>query len=600
MSVEQSRPDFVRTGVFALRLIWSADPRRFAGVVAVQLLTAIGLTVSLLLIRHVLGIGLAAGTDVGAAGRVVLPGVLVVLAVQAAGSVLRSISQGWQRVLAVKTDRHLIDLVLRSAGRADLASYDDPAFYDRLQRAIFASRSEPITLVTGLAVFLRAGLGLIAVAGAFLALAWWLLPLCLLALLPVLVAARKERDARYRLHTSLAENRRGREYLERVLTSRDDAKEVKALDLGGTLRDRWSRAYREEIRLTIQVHRDHLRRGIAARLLSDGVTAAIVGAGWLLVHRGLIDLATALAVLTALLLLSLRMKATAFLAGTLGDTLIYLSDMRKFVTGPAEDEPAAAPYEGGFAKLTVDRVSFTYPGAAEPVLRQISLTLRRGEVVALVGSNGSGKTTLAKMLAGLYSPTDGQIRWDGVPVRDKATLRSAAAVVFQDFIRFKLAARDSITLGRPELPPDTAATIRAAQRAGIDHKLQNLPAGYDTPLSAEYVGGVDLSLGQWQRLALARAFYRNSPYVILDEPAASLDAQAEADLFDRVRDLFAGRTVLLISHRFSNVRRADHIYVLENGEILEHGTHESLLAEAGRYAHLYHLQADAYQPDPTS
>ncbi|MEV8375926.1 ABC transporter ATP-binding protein [Kribbella sp. NPDC056861] len=599
MSVEQSRPDFLRTGLFALRLIWRADPRRFTAVVAVQLVTAVGLTASLLLIRHVLGIGLATGTNVGAAGKMVLPGVLIVLAVQAAGSVLRSVSQGWQRVLAVKTDRHLIDLVLRSAGRADLASYDDPAFYDRLQRAIFASRSEPITLVTGLAVFLRAGLGLIAVAGAFLALAWWLLPLCLLALLPVLVAARKERDARYRLHTSLAENRRGREYLERLLTTRDDAKEIKALDLGSTLRDRWSRGYGEEIRLTIEMHRDHLRRGIAARLLSDGVTAAIVAAGWLLVHQGLIDLATALAVLTALLLLSLRMKATAFLAGTLGDTLIYLADMRQFVDRQDDDEPAAiAPDEDGFSTLTADRVSFAYPGASEPVLRQISLTLRRGEVVALVGSNGSGKTTLAKLLAGLYSPADGQIRWDGVPVEDKATLRNSAAVVFQDFIRFKLAARDSITFGRPGLPPDAAAASHAAQRAGIDQKLENLPAGYDTPLSAEYVGGVDLSLGQWQRLALARAFYRNSPYVILDEPTASLDAQAEADLFDRVRDLFAGRTVLLISHRFSNVRRADHIYVLENGEILEHGTHESLIAEAGRYAHLYNLQADAYQPDP--
>ncbi len=410
MSVEHSRPDFLRTGVFALRLIWRADPRRFAAVLAVQLVTAIGLTASLLLIRHVLGIGLATGADVGAAGRVVLPGVLVVLAVQAAGSVLRSISQGWQRVLAVKTDRHIVDLVLRSAGRTELASYDDPAFYDRLQRAIFASRTEPVTLVAGLAVFLRAGLGLIAVAGAFLALAWWLLPLCLLAVLPVVVAARKERDARYRMHTSLAENRRSREYLERLLTSRDDAKEIKALDLGGTLRDRWRRAYREEIRLTTQVHRDHLRLGIAARLLSDGVTAAIVGVGWLLVHQGLIDLATALAVLTALLLLSLRMKATAFLAGTLGDTLIYLADLRNFVDESDQDEPAATtPYDGDFATLTADRVSFAYPGAGEPVLRQISLTLRRGEVVALVGANGSGKTTLAKILAGLYTPTDGQI-----------------------------------------------------------------------------------------------------------------------------------------------------------------------------------------------
>jgi ATP-binding cassette subfamily B protein len=228
-------------------------------------------------------------------------------------------------------------------------------------------------------------------------------------------------------------------------------------------------------------------------------------------------------------------------------------------------------------------------------LRNVTLTVEPGQVVALVGSNGSGKTTLAKILAGLFPPSTGRLLHDGSDVVDAARLRASTAVLFQDFVRYRLSATDNIALGAPADAPDPERIRAAARQAGLDQVLDSLPHGYDTVLSKEFTGGADLSLGQWQRLALARAFYRDAPFVILDEPTASLDAQAEADLFTDIRRLFAGRGVLFISHRFANIRTADQIYVLDTGRIAEQGTHDSLMRLDGRYARLFRLQAAGYR-----
>ena len=219
-----------------------------------------------------------------------------------------------------------------------------------------------------------------------------------------------------------------------------------------------------------------------------------------------------------------------------------------------------------------------------------------GEVVALVGENGSGKTTLASLLAQLYEPSSGCIEWDGVDTAefDAVAARERIAVIFQDFVKYPLTARENIGVGKVSAIDDLEGVHDAARHAGAAAFLESLPAGYETMLSKAFEGGQDLSIGQWQRVAIARAFFRDAPFVILDEPTSALDPRAEHDLFARIRELLQGRTVLLISHRFSSVRSADRIYVMRSGQVIEHGTHDELMATAGLYQELFELQASAY------
>jgi ATP-binding cassette, subfamily B, bacterial len=228
----------------------------------------------------------------------------------------------------------------------------------------------------------------------------------------------------------------------------------------------------------------------------------------------------------------------------------------------------------------------------------VSLEIRRGQVVALVGENGSGKTTIAKLLAGLYTPTSGAITWDGVDVAtmDAGSLRSSVGVLFQDFVKYALTAAENIGVGRTERTADDGAVRSAARRAGAESFILRLKDGYATQLGAQYWGGSELSIGQWQRLAMARAFFRDAPLLILDEPTASLDPRAEAQLFEDIRELYRGRTVVVISHRFSSVRTADRIYVLAEGKVVEEGDHKSLMEQHGLYAELYTMQASAFGP----
>jgi ATP-binding cassette subfamily B protein len=255
-----------------------------------------------------------------------------------------------------------------------------------------------------------------------------------------------------------------------------------------------------------------------------------------------------------------------------------------------------ATVDAPFRRLVVENVSFTYPGTDRAVLREVSLEIRAGEVVALVGVNGCGKTTLAKLLCQLYRPQSGRILWDVTDTAsiDPRSTRKSIAVVFQDFVRYQLDARANVALGRPGRPDDWGAVVEASRSAGAHEFLAALPRGYDTVLSRAFAGGEDLSIGQWQRVALARAFYRDAAFLVLDEPTAALDARAEQDLFESLRQLCRGRSVLFISHRLSSVRSADRIYVLDHGEIVEQGSHDDLVVTGGLYAELFTLQAAAY------
>ncbi len=242
-------------------------------------------------------------------------------------------------------------------------------------------------------------------------------------------------------------------------------------------------------------------------------------------------------------------------------------------------------------------VHFRYPGTTEDALHGVSLQIGAGEVVALVGENGSGKTTLAKLISHVFTPTSGRILWDGVDAQDLPAqeVRSHIAVIFQDFVRYQLSARENIGFGRPEAMEDMQGIVEAAERGGAHPFLTRLPQEYDTLLGKSFWGGHDLSLGQWQRVAISRAFFRDAGFLVLDEPTASLDARSEHALFEKMREVAGGRALLLISHRFSTVRSADRIYVLHEGRIVEQGSHDELMTLDGRYAELFNLQARSYR-----
>jgi ATP-binding cassette subfamily B protein len=240
--------------------------------------------------------------------------------------------------------------------------------------------------------------------------------------------------------------------------------------------------------------------------------------------------------------------------------------------------------------VRLDDVWFTYPGADSPALRGVSLTIAPGTLVALVGANGSGKTTVAKLICGLYAPQEGQVVWgtsasNGTP---------RIGVIFQDFIRYQLTAHDNVALGDPDRIEDRPGVVKSAKAANADEFLAPLSAGYGTRLSPEFEGGTDLSVGQWQRVAMARALFRDAPVLVLDEPTASLDPAAERELIDSTAEMFEAKAVLVISHRFANVVHADHIYVMDDGTVAEHGSHEELMELDGKYAEMYRLQASTF------
>lgn len=593
-----------------LAMVWDSSWQLTATTVAVRLVRALlpvaTLFVGKLIIDEVVHLShlavrpdsLAAWLGSGLLGRLEVL-LLVEFALAVASDLLGRAVSLVDGLLSDRVSNDASVRLMEHAATLDLADFEDAAFQDRMDRARMQA-SGRMSLMGQLFGQVQDIVTVLSFAAGLVVYAPWLIVLLAIALVPSFLGEAHFNALSYALSYVRTPQRRELDYVRQVAASADTAKEVKIFGLSPFLIDR----YRTISRDTYQASRRlALRRAVWGSGFAALGTIAYYAAYAYIAWRAVSGVIT-IGDLTFLAASFLRLRGllenllTGF-SSTAGQAL-YIDDLFSFLrTEPGIRSPAGAlpfpdPVRQGFV---FEDVGFRYAGAERWAVRHLSFTLATGEVLALVGENGAGKTTLVKLLSRLYDPVEGRVLLDGRDLRDYDldSLRAAIGVIFQDFVRYNLPAADNIAVGRIDARGDRARIEAAASAALADGVVANLPNGYDQMIGKRFQGGVDLSGGEWQKMAIARAYMRDAQVLILDEPTAALDARAEYEVFQRFRELSAGRSAVLISHRFSSVRMADRILVLSNGRVEASGTHGDLLAAGGRYAELFELQAAGYR-----
>ena len=578
----------------AIRLGWEANRRDTVATIGLNLISGVLTGFALLATTGVLEALFAAGPTPQRV-RAALPSLILVAIAVAARAGLQA-AAGWaQSRLHPQVDRVVEIRLLDLTTRVELAAFDDAEFYDAMQRARDRGLYSASQVVTNVLDCVTGVVGIVATALVVAVLQPVLLVLLLLAELPGGWAAVRSARIGYITNFALADSHRRKWILSDLMAERRTAAELRSFTLRPFMLERVARlaAYTRDTQMKA-ASRQALTR-VTAQAAGGVATAGVYAALGILLAIGALPLAVAGTAVLAIRSAQTSLNTLLYAVNQCYEEGLYFSDYLAFCTDAASriPPPGTQPAPAVFGRITTDAVTFTYPGASRPALHEVSIEIRHGEVVALVGENGSGKTTLAKVLSGLYRPDSGVVRWDQTVIGDvdAESLRERIAVIAQDHANWPLTVRHNIAMGREA---DPAALDRAAVASGADTVIGKLPHGYDTLLDRHFKDGAELSGGQWQRIAAARGFYRSAPLLIMDEPTAALDARAEYALFSSIRGHAAGRSVLLITHRLASVRHADRIYVLRDGEVIEQGGHADLLALGGQYAELFTLQASQY------
>jgi ATP-binding cassette subfamily B protein len=582
-----------------LRLVWDAAPGVVASGIALRLVSALIPVAMLAISKFIIDLVVAAVKHPG-------PIPIQMWWLLGAEFLLAAVNQVLGRTIDY-TDARLADeftrevslRLIQHATRLDLASFEDPGFHDVLERAR-QQATDRIGMLNAMGRLLLQSITLISLSVGVIIYSPWVFLLLVICIVPAFVGESHFAFLGYSLAHEITPVRREVDYLRLIGTSKEHAKEVKLFGLGTHLHDRYAFLTGSIIRKNIKLTRRRLVWGsLFAVFGSIGYYGSYVFLVWQ-AFRGRISVGTLTFLTGAIAGSSIQLQGVFSLFSHISDQALHLTDLVDFlkvqpnIRSSPNAIPAPRPIRQGF---DFREVSFHYPGSSRLILKNLNFRLNPGEHVALVGENGQGKTTLVKLLARLYDPTGGVIYLDGADLRDYNVeeLHKEIGVIFQDFVRYDMLARMNIGVGKIEGVDDDEALWAAAKKSGADGLLSRFPSGLDQMLGRRFEGGVDLSGGEWQKFALARAYLRDAQVLILDEPTAALDAVAESEVFARFADLSRGKMALLISHRFSTVRTSDRIVVLEDGQIHEEGTHDQLVAHGGRYASLFELQAASYR-----
>ena len=494
---------------------------------------------------------------------------------------------------------HMQNILHTKSLEVDLEYYENSQYYDRLHRAQQEAASRPIAILNSLINVGQNAISLVAMAGLLWVFHWAVVPVLLLGALPEFFVRLRYAKKTYDWQRSRTGEERKAWYLNWMLTRDTHAKEIRLFQIGPYFKGMY-----QDIRTLLRNERLGLekRRAIASLGAQVVATLGVFGVYFFLAHRtlqGFLTLGDLVMYFQAIQRGASFLQQFSMSLSGLYEHNLFLNNLDEFlkvqsrIQDPLHPVPVSTTSTKG---LEFFGVTFTYPGGTQKRLCNFSFTMKPGEHIAFVGANGAGKTTLVKVLCRLYDPDEGQIRFNDRDIREFSIeeWRGAISVIFQDFARYFLSARENISL--TEHRASELANIKmAAAQAGANEFIEALPLGYDTILGKWFEGGQELSVGEWQKVALSRAFFRDSQILVLDEPTSAMDAKAEAQLFERFHQLTKGRMAILISHRLSTVKMVDRIYVVDHGEIVESGTHDELIQQAGSYAELYEIQAKHYQ-----